>query len=212
MGELRITPENETQTREWFAAHIAEFEYSIIESGSAFPDYVLEDETGKKHRVEVESKSINFLLHRHDPDGCDFVLCWSHNAILAVPVLELSTRIWHKAGEIDRDKIDHSRDAGMRSRGNDTAAFMRQAAQEFASAERDEFFVRYADDLRARCKFIDSITEPRMRLLEATNDLVNTLRQNGVDVRVLHPEAIFALLVPKPRPPKVGTWDESASE
>lgn len=212
MGELKFTPGNEIQTREWFAAHIAEFEYSIVESGSAFPDYVLEDGNGRRHRVEAESKSINFLFHRHDPDKCDFVLCWLHNAILSVPVLELSTDKWYEAGEVDQDKIDHARSTAKELRGDGTAALVRQAAQEFANAERDEFFMCYADDLRARCEFIDSITEPRMRLLGAANRLVNVLRQNGVDVKTLHPEALFDLLVPKPRPPKGGTWDESANE
>jgi len=30
MGEVRFTPENETQTREWFTAHILESKYDLI--------------------------------------------------------------------------------------------------------------------------------------------------------------------------------------
>jgi len=212
MGELKITPGNEMQAREWFAAHIAEFEYSIVESGSRFPDYVLEDENGKRHLVEVELESMSFLLHRHDPGGCDFVLCWLHNAKLSIPIFELSTCTRYDAGEIDQSKIDRLRKRSVRSEASNIAALVRRAAQEFANAERDKFFLCYADDLRAQCEFLDSIMSPRMRLLKSTYGLLTVLRENGVEVKALHPQELFDMLVPKPRASKVGTWDESAGE
>jgi hypothetical protein len=30
-------------------------------------------------RIEFEYESRNFRLHRHDPKGCDLIVCWIHN-------------------------------------------------------------------------------------------------------------------------------------
>jgi len=97
MGHYHVVPTSELHVREWLAAHIHEFGYDIIESGDAFPDYILADAKGRKLRTEVEFDSLSFLRHRHNPEGCDLVLCWIHNARLPVRVLELSRRRYHHA-------------------------------------------------------------------------------------------------------------------
>ncbi len=30
-------------------------------------------------RIEFEFESRNFLLHKHQPEGCDLIVCWVHN-------------------------------------------------------------------------------------------------------------------------------------
>lgn len=48
-----------------------------------FPDceVMREVESGKWERIpaEVEFESRNFLLHGHDPEGCEMIVCWIHN-------------------------------------------------------------------------------------------------------------------------------------
>ena len=29
--------------------------------------------------MEFEFESRNFLRHGHDPNGCDMIVCWTHN-------------------------------------------------------------------------------------------------------------------------------------
>jgi hypothetical protein len=42
-------------------------------------------------RIELEFESRNFLLHGHDPKGCDLIVCWTHNwPSCPVEVVELS--------------------------------------------------------------------------------------------------------------------------
>ncbi|MGZ7103301.1 MAG: homing endonuclease associated repeat-containing protein [Candidatus Angelobacter sp.] len=50
---------------------------------SAFPDCDAMRETAKGQwqpvRIEFELESRNFLKHKHDPKGCDVIVCWVHN-------------------------------------------------------------------------------------------------------------------------------------
>ena len=90
-------PTNEISLREYFAVHSKEFGYKIVESQTGFPDWVLEDiSTGKRLRVEAEYESHNFISHGHDINGCDLIVCWRHNANIALPVLEVSTGKMYK--------------------------------------------------------------------------------------------------------------------
>jgi len=103
MGVYKATPvSTEMQTREWFVVHIDEFDYDVVESQMAFPDYLLCDRSGSLVRCEVEYESKNFIAHRHDPKGCDLVICWLHNAKLPLPVLELFTGKLYKASYIPK--------------------------------------------------------------------------------------------------------------
>jgi hypothetical protein len=46
-------------------------------------------------RIEIEYQSLNFLKHRHDPKGCDLIVCWEHNwPECPVEVLELRKAIF----------------------------------------------------------------------------------------------------------------------
>jgi hypothetical protein len=48
-----------------------------------FPDceVMREVENGRWQRLnaEFEHESRNFLIHQHDPKGCDMIICWVHN-------------------------------------------------------------------------------------------------------------------------------------
>jgi hypothetical protein len=41
--------------------------------------------------LNFELESRNFLLHKHDPKGCDLIVCWVHNwPECPLEVIELS--------------------------------------------------------------------------------------------------------------------------
>lgn len=50
---------------------------------TVFPDCeaMREVESGKwqRVRIEFEFESRNFLSHKHPPQGCDLIICWTHN-------------------------------------------------------------------------------------------------------------------------------------
>jgi hypothetical protein len=54
----------------------------VEEIKTGFPDCIGRRFTGKgweSVRIEFEYKSSNFKLHRHDPNGCDLIVCWEHD-------------------------------------------------------------------------------------------------------------------------------------
>ncbi len=72
--------------------------FSVTHLQSAFPDCeaLRQVEYGKwqRIRIEFEYESRNFLLHMHDPKGCDLIVCWSHNwPECPVEVLELKSLV-----------------------------------------------------------------------------------------------------------------------
>jgi hypothetical protein len=48
-----------------------------------FPDCTAKRRVGTKQwesvRIEFEYRSRNFAAHKHDPEGCDLIVCWEHD-------------------------------------------------------------------------------------------------------------------------------------
>jgi hypothetical protein len=79
----------ECEVRERFRImnHISNW-YDVKLSQEGFPDLILVKEK-KVFRVEVETHSRNFVLHRHDITQCDMIICHVHNwKECPVPVIE----------------------------------------------------------------------------------------------------------------------------
>lgn len=76
---LDYEPNNE-QGVVYLFSHLARKRFGLhIERVQAgFPDCVAY-RAGKRVRVEFEFRSRNFALHRHDPKGCDWIVCWIHD-------------------------------------------------------------------------------------------------------------------------------------
>jgi len=73
-------PATECEVRERFRILNEAFGlFDVLLSQEAFPDLVLRAKNGKVIRAEVETRSIHFQSHRHDPKGCDLIMCWTHN-------------------------------------------------------------------------------------------------------------------------------------
>jgi hypothetical protein len=95
-GGIGFVPKNELNVREVFAQRAARLGYRMIESRTAFPDYVL-----SRRRVrllaEAEFRTSDFLRHRHDIGRCDLIVVWEHDLpYMPVPVLELKTEETHR--------------------------------------------------------------------------------------------------------------------
>lgn len=196
MGQFKVGPRTELQTREWFAAHINDFEYSIIGSQAAFPDYLLEGPNGEEIAAEAEGLSENFIRHGHSPDQCDLVVCWRHTANLVVPVLELSTRKYHEAGEEAQEwEFSYPREKEK----IDLSPYMGEC-----EAEVQRFLVCFAEDLKARSQWLRFMEEPRGKLNSSAVALIQALIEAGASEELarvsedgnppIHPDILFSYL------------------
>lgn len=97
-GALNTQPTTEGGAMVLFGAVAADLGFSILHVQAAFPDCeaLCEVERGKYQiaRIEFELFSRNFKDHRHNPRGCDLIVCWEHNwPECPVPVLELKVEV-----------------------------------------------------------------------------------------------------------------------
>jgi hypothetical protein len=70
--------------------------WEIVSIQAAFPDVlIMNKDTGESIRAEFEYNSSSFYAHRHDPFGCDLIICWKHDwKECVMPVWELSDEDW----------------------------------------------------------------------------------------------------------------------
>ena len=91
-------PMNEMGVVLAFGAAADALGFGVETVGIGFPDCTakrrIADGRWRAVRIEFEYKSRNFRDHRHDPKGCDLIVCWEHDWPDApVEVLELKTAI-----------------------------------------------------------------------------------------------------------------------
>lgn len=188
MGTFEITPSNEISTREWFAYHLRELPYTIISSGAAFPDYLLQDNHGDMLRTEIEFDSYNFIQHGHKSADCDLVMCWVHTFALPLPVYELQSRKLYAAGQCDvvrkerpPEYIEKARKHAKKDRAK------KRAAIELVRTEYLAFFELLNKDMNEWTALTKTLQPTRLALLEAGEILTSALRANGYAVETLHP-------------------------
>ncbi|RPH96007.1 hypothetical protein EHM69_02710 [candidate division KSB1 bacterium] len=97
---LRNAPTNEMGVVYLFAMVSRELGFMINAIGSAFPDcegtylYDAKQNQWAAARIEFEFVASNFKAHGHDPDQCDFIVCWKNDWLdCPVTVIELSKEI-----------------------------------------------------------------------------------------------------------------------
>ncbi len=95
-----FAPTCEHDVVQLFGAVAKELGFEIIGNRSAFPDCQARrlQNANREHfidcLIEYEYSSLDFKKHRHDPKGCDLIVCWEHNwPDCPVEVLELRQRI-----------------------------------------------------------------------------------------------------------------------
>ena len=83
IAAMAHAPTNEAGVIFLFGAVAAELGFRVERMQAAFPDCEAKREIvpGKweRVRIEFEFESRNFKEHRHDPEGCDVIVCWRHN-------------------------------------------------------------------------------------------------------------------------------------
>ena len=190
MDRFKVVPQNETQVREWFAAHLDELGYNVEVSQSACPDWILSDDDGNKIRAEAEYASANFIGHGHNSDDCDLVVCWVHTQALPLPVLELSTGTLHPIeGPATKPAERLTQRRIVKNKKRDIQKLFPDVADELWG-----FTEAYVQDLRAYSEYVQQMTKPRIALLTAARRLCSALMERGADVGNLHPYDLWRLL------------------
>lgn len=76
-------PVNEQGVVLLFGAMAKDLGFAVESVTGAFPDCEAKRRVGldcwQRVRIEFEYQSRNFLTHRHDPAGCDLIVCWEDN-------------------------------------------------------------------------------------------------------------------------------------
>lgn len=175
--------------REWIAAHLDELDFDIVRSGAAFPDMTLRDIDGNEVETEIEFASANFIRHKHDPRGCQLVICWKHNSILPIPIIELSTGIEYEPNQEPSDgDIQMKFDSGE-ALVPDVLATLSGVPHLVV-----EFFNLMEKDLKVRSEYSKKMGETRLPLLRIIGEIENHLLSNGLLVEGLSPDSLFKLL------------------
>jgi hypothetical protein len=81
--ELLHEPVNEGGVVFAFGMMARRLGFAVRRIQRAFPDCEALREVSRNQwqmvRIEFEFESRNFVLHQHDPNGCDVIVCWVHN-------------------------------------------------------------------------------------------------------------------------------------
>ena len=100
LAAMAHAPTNEDGVIFLFGVLAAELGFRVERIQRGFPDCEAKREVapGKWEwaRIEFEFESRNFKEHRHDPKGCDVIVCWRHNwpdVPEGLEVVELSRQI-----------------------------------------------------------------------------------------------------------------------
>jgi hypothetical protein len=51
----------------------------IIKIRNEFPDAIVMDDKKDYKRIEFEVRASDFIQHKHDKKGCDFIICWEND-------------------------------------------------------------------------------------------------------------------------------------
>lgn len=77
---ILFEPEYEQEVVYLFAIFHRELGFPyIIKIRNEFPDVWVIDKNRDKKRIEIEVKASDFILHKHDKKGCDFIVCWEND-------------------------------------------------------------------------------------------------------------------------------------
>ena len=82
-GPMLCAPTNEQGVLILFGAMAEKLGFAVLKVGTAYPDceaFRMRDD-GKLERVKIEFEleSRNFLIHMHDLNKADMIVCWWHN-------------------------------------------------------------------------------------------------------------------------------------
>jgi hypothetical protein len=80
---VMFAPTNEMGVVMLFAVAAEALGFVIESAGTTFPDCYAWQRVApgryRRVRIEFEYASTNFRIHRHDPKGCELLVCWEHD-------------------------------------------------------------------------------------------------------------------------------------
>lgn len=83
MQALATAPVNEMGVVFLFASLATQLGFVVQRLQAEFPDCEAlrmgPGDRWRRVRIEFEFESRNFMAHRHNPKGCDLIVCWKHN-------------------------------------------------------------------------------------------------------------------------------------
>lgn len=89
-----MKPENEQGVIVLFAQQATAAGFEIISIHPTFPDAVVR-RANTEYRTEFEYRASGFIDHKHDPRGCDLIICWQNDLPdYFLPILALSSNDW----------------------------------------------------------------------------------------------------------------------
>lgn len=93
-GRFVMIPRNEMEVVVLFSQQAQAAGFEIVSVQMGFPDAVVKH-GDTEYKVEFEFKSSNFWAHRHNPTGCDLIICWTDDDEYPVlPIIALSNPDW----------------------------------------------------------------------------------------------------------------------
>jgi len=77
---ILFEPEYEQEVVYLFAVFHRELGFPyIIKIRNEFPDAWVMDKNRNVKRIEFEVRASDFVQHKHDKKGCDFIVCWEND-------------------------------------------------------------------------------------------------------------------------------------
>lgn len=78
---------NENHIRRWIKEHYKELGFDTVR-GTVSPDMIATKD-GKEVKVEIETRSSNFIKHGHPSNYADLVICAEKDCELPIPIYEI---------------------------------------------------------------------------------------------------------------------------
>jgi len=92
--QVEFIPKNELGVILLFGRYYDYLGFQVLDVHSRYPDCIA-IKNGKRIRIEFEYKTSNFIIHNHDLNGVDLVICWIKDTELPIEILELSSELAH---------------------------------------------------------------------------------------------------------------------
>jgi len=95
-GKMKNTISSELELKRWFEKNFKKLGYKKIlkKDFGKFPDFLML-KNNKNVRVELETLSSNFILHKHNIKNVDEVVCIKKDANIKVKLIELKNLKYH---------------------------------------------------------------------------------------------------------------------
>ena len=93
-NQFEFIPKNELGVILLFGRYCDYLGFKVLDVHSHYPDCIA-IRNGERVRIEFEYKTSNFIIHNHNLNDVDLVICWIKNVDLPIEILELKSELAH---------------------------------------------------------------------------------------------------------------------